>query len=60
MSAMICPFCGERDYDTPGLKNHIEHYCDRYRLVDSSVCGTPFTPPAALEALATTAKEPGP
>lgn len=34
MSAeLLCPFCGESGYDAPGLKAHLESYCDRYRGV---------------------------
>jgi hypothetical protein len=42
---LICPFCGEADYDSPGLKNHIDFFCERYRLVDSSVCRPAFASP---------------
>lgn len=27
----ICPFCGETDFDKPGLKSHLEHGdCEEY------------------------------
>ncbi len=25
-----CPFCGEGDFDRPGLKYHLKHYCTQY------------------------------
>ena len=30
-----CPFCGEGDmqFDKPGLKYHLEHYCEVYKRI---------------------------
>ena len=27
---IICPFCGESDFDLVGLKNHLQKYCIIY------------------------------
>jgi len=27
---VVCPFCGERDFDLIGLKNHLKFYCNTY------------------------------
>lgn len=33
---LACPFCGEGDFDTVGLKNHFTAgYCDAYEAVPS-------------------------
>lgn len=29
---VICPFCGEDDFDLPGLAYHIAYYCDVHQL----------------------------
>jgi hypothetical protein len=29
--SIICPFCGEDDFDLIGLKHHIENYCEIYQ-----------------------------
>ena len=31
--ATFCPFCGEDDFDKPGLKYHIETYCEQYKNI---------------------------
>ena len=31
MSDITCPFCGEEGFDKPGLKFHLERYCEEYR-----------------------------
>jgi hypothetical protein len=28
--SLVCPFCGEKDFDKIGLKHHLEHYCEEY------------------------------
>jgi hypothetical protein len=28
---VVCPFCGERDFDLIGLKIHLLNYCEKYR-----------------------------
>ena len=33
-SDLVCPFCGEQDFDKPGLKYHLETYCDEYKNVE--------------------------
>ena len=27
---VTCPFCGENDFDLPGLKAHLTWYCEAY------------------------------
>lgn len=27
----VCAFCGEKDFDLIGLKNHLENHCDKFR-----------------------------
>ncbi len=27
---IICPFCGEEDFDLIGLKYHLRFYCEEY------------------------------
>lgn len=29
-----CPFCGEDDFDLPGLKNHLLFFCSAYDSVE--------------------------
>ena len=34
---LVCPFCGDDDFDLIGLKHHYLHHCDEYnetKLVD--------------------------
>ena len=34
---MICPFCGDTDFDAIGLKVHLlAYYCDEFAQVDIS------------------------
>ena len=28
---LVCPFCGEVDFDKEGLKYHLETYCNEYQ-----------------------------
>jgi len=28
---IICPFCGEDDFDLIGLKHHLLNFCDEFR-----------------------------
>ena len=39
---LICPFCKENDFDTIGLKLHLNHYCEAYAAVldDFSIGGS--------------------
>ena len=30
LNNVICPFCGERDFDLIGLKHHLINYCESY------------------------------
>jgi hypothetical protein len=30
---LVCPFCAEDDFDRPGLKQHLERYCEEYKKV---------------------------
>jgi hypothetical protein len=30
---IICPFCGERDFDKAGLKFHLQNHCEEYDKV---------------------------
>ena len=30
---IVCPFCGEPGFDKPGLKYHLEEYCEGWRKV---------------------------
>jgi hypothetical protein len=32
---LICPFCGETDFDEIGLKHHLIEYCEKYNLVET-------------------------
>jgi hypothetical protein len=32
---IICPFCGEKGFDKPGLKTHLIHYCEEYNDTES-------------------------
>ena len=27
---MVCPFCGDTDYDRIGLKHHLQNRCDKW------------------------------
>lgn len=29
-SDVVCPFCGEEDFDLIGLKHHLEDHCEKY------------------------------
>lgn len=29
-TGVVCPFCGEDDFDLPGLAWHIQNYCNKY------------------------------
>jgi len=31
---IICPFCGEDDFDKIGLKNHLHRYCEVYENIE--------------------------
>jgi len=35
MTNIICPFCGEEDFDLRGLKHHLENYCTVYDATGS-------------------------
>lgn len=28
---LVCPFCGEKDFDKIGLKYHLQNYCNDYK-----------------------------
>lgn len=30
---IICPFCGDTDFDKIGLKHHLENYCEHYKTI---------------------------
>ncbi|HUS49418.1 MAG TPA: hypothetical protein VMZ91_04600 [Candidatus Paceibacterota bacterium] len=32
---ITCPFCGEDDFDTIGLKHHLNAYCDNYQKIQA-------------------------
>lgn len=34
-SDIVCPFCGETDFDLVGLKHHLENYCEGYKNTPS-------------------------
>ena len=29
-----CPFCGEEDFDLPGLKYHLRFYCGTFEITE--------------------------
>lgn len=31
---LVCPFCGDVDFDKEGLKYHLDNYCDEYRQIN--------------------------
>lgn len=31
---IVCPFCGDPDFDLPGLKKHINVYCEKWNDVE--------------------------
>lgn len=31
MGMLVCPYCGDSDFDKEGLKYHLQNYCDEYR-----------------------------
>ena len=44
---VICPFCGEGDFDLIGIKNHfLRGHCDIYN--DTPLVGTPINTAAAI------------
>ena len=32
---IVCPFCGEDDFDLIGLKHHLNVYCDNYQKIQA-------------------------
>ena len=32
---VLCPFCGEDDFDLIGLKSHLQHDCTEYQVVET-------------------------
>ena len=38
-----CPFCGEIDFDLPGLKAHLQKDCASFDLVDAGGIVFPFS-----------------
>lgn len=37
MSDLICPFCGEKDFDAIGLKSHLQRDCEAYANTENIV-----------------------
>ena len=35
-SCLVCPFCGEKDFDAWGLQNHLHNHCEIFRTVECS------------------------
>jgi len=31
---IVCPFCGEDDFDKEGLKGHLVHDCEEYAKIE--------------------------
>jgi len=31
---IVCPFCGEDDYDKAGLRHHLKNYCEEFNSVE--------------------------
>ena len=31
---IICPFCGDSNFDNPGLKHHLNNYCEVYNKTE--------------------------
>jgi len=29
-TGIVCPYCGDDDYDLPGLKHHLWYYCEEF------------------------------
>ena len=34
-TGVVCPFCGEDDFDLTGLKRHMIRYCTAYQEADT-------------------------
>jgi hypothetical protein len=34
---LICPFCGEDEFDYIGLKGHLERWCEEYKNTRSEI-----------------------
>jgi len=50
---MVCPFCGDTDYDRIGLKHHLQHTCDKWDAIPPvDFVRTRETSNASLEPLA--------
>ena len=32
---IVCPFCGEDDFDLIGLKHHLNVHCDNYQKIQA-------------------------
>jgi hypothetical protein len=32
MGCLVCPFCGETEFDRIGLKNHLERHCSEWMV----------------------------
>lgn len=32
---VVCPYCGEKDFDLVGLKNHLLAHCDKFRKTET-------------------------
>ena len=48
MSNIICPFCGEEDFDLIGLKHHLQNHCEEYAAT-IGVSATPDYKPEETE-----------
>jgi hypothetical protein len=35
METLTCPFCGEKDFDKPGLKDHLLIWCDEFKETEN-------------------------
>ena len=35
VSNMVCPFCGEGDFDSNGLKHHLIYYCQEFANIEA-------------------------
>jgi len=31
---IVCPFCGEKDFDKIGLKTHLIEFCEEYTQIE--------------------------
>jgi len=36
-SGVVCPFCGEDDFDLQGLKGHLQHDCSIYWATEAPI-----------------------